>query len=107
MRSKRENESWVIKAGHEIILKKAEGDKLSPREQLVYCLWCADYGIRNAGDISPAYKIYPEFHSDAERIAIELNLPITQDFFALSPEGLESSYFEKFDAVCEEIREVR
>ena len=47
-----DNETWVVEAGDTVIQKKASCgiERLSPWERLVYCLWVADYGMRNAGD---------------------------------------------------------
>jgi hypothetical protein len=49
-----DNETWVIEAGDAVIQKKARSGmgSLAPWERLVYCLWVADYGMRNAGATS-------------------------------------------------------
>ena len=53
-----ENETWLIEAGDEVIQKMAASgsDGLSLWERLVYCLWVADYGMRNAGDLDTASR---------------------------------------------------
>ena len=49
-----ENESWVVDRGALVIEKKAQSgaDSLNEWERLVYCLWLADYMMRNAGDFA-------------------------------------------------------
>ena len=48
-----DNETWIIEDGDIVIRKIAEHgiDTLLPIELLIYCLWVADYGMRNAGDL--------------------------------------------------------
>jgi hypothetical protein len=102
-----DNEAWLVEdAGHAAIEKKAERghDALSPIERLIYCLWVADYGMRNAGDLSTAEDLYPPFQTEGRRIAEELSLPRTLSAFRLSRPDLERTYFEIFDRVCEELR---
>ena len=47
---------------------------LSPVERLVYCLWVADYGMRNAGDLDTARDLYPDFQREAVELARELGM---------------------------------
>ena len=56
-----DNETWVIEAGDTVIRKItcSSIECLSPWEMLVYCLWVADYGMRNAGDLDTAADVYP------------------------------------------------
>jgi hypothetical protein len=60
MRAPTDNETWVIETGDTIIRKKTRGgiECLSPWETLVYCLWVADYAMRNAGDLEAAAGVY-------------------------------------------------
>ncbi|HEU4967580.1 hypothetical protein [Sphingomonas sp.] len=102
-----DNETWLVEdAGHSIIEKKAtQGrDALSPLERLIYCLWVADYGMRNGGDLATADDLYPTFQAEGRRIAEELSLPRTLSAFALSRSDFERTYFGVFDGVCEELR---
>ena len=66
-----DNETWVIETGDTVIRKKTRCgiECLSPWETLVYCLWVADYAMRNAGDLDTAFDFYAEFHLNARRIA--------------------------------------
>ena len=100
-----ENETWIIEAGDAIIQKRAEqGDgALTPLEQL-HCLWVADYGMRNAGDLITARDVYPAFRDEAARLSRELALPLTHSAFGLHRSDLEQCYFELFDQICNEIR---
>jgi hypothetical protein len=101
-----ENETWVIEEGDRIIQKEARAGagSLTPWEQLVYCLWVADYMMRNAGDFANAVDMYPELQTDAGRLAEQLSLPLTREAFSLSQSALQREYFARFMAVCDEIR---
>lgn len=102
-----DNETCLVEdAGHAIIEKKAaQGhDALLPIERLIYCLWVADYGMRNAGDLDAAGDLYEPFQAEGHRIAEELSLPHTQSAFGLSKSDLEGSYFDVFNDVCEELK---
>jgi hypothetical protein len=102
-----DNETWVIETGDRVIRKKASGgiECLSPWEMLVYCLWVADYGMRNAGDLDTAADVNPEFQKRARRIAEALSLPLTLEAFSLPQRDLEREYFDRFEAICNEIKD--
>lgn len=101
-----DNETWVIEEGDRVIQKKARlgFECLTIWERLVYSLWVADYGMRNAGDLGTAKDVYADFQSTALHAAEELTLPLTRDTFSMAPNALEEEYFERFEAVCDEIR---
>jgi hypothetical protein len=101
-----ENESWVVERGAVVIEKKAQSSvaSLSAWEQLVYCLWVADYMMRNAGDFANAVDMNPDFQSYAKLFAEQLSLPATCDAFSFSQGKLQREYFERFEAICNEIR---
>lgn len=109
MASPSDNETWLIETGDLVIRKKANAGvkSLLPWEVLVYCLWVADYGMRNAGDLDTAADVYVEFHEQGRRVAEQLSLPLTQEAFSLSKEKLEEQYFDRFELVCDEIRRAR
>ncbi len=101
-----DNETWLIETGDAIIRKKARGgmESLLPLEKLVYCFWVADYGMRNAGDLDTAEELFARFQSDGRRIAGELSLRLTHEAFSLAKENFEQEYFNRFEAICEEIK---
>ena len=101
-----DNETWVVEAGDTVIQKEARGgiECLSPWEMLVYCLWVADYGMRNAGDLDTAADLYPQFQLDAKRAAESLSLRVTHEAFSLSQGDLEREYFDRFESICDEIK---
>lgn len=101
-----DNETWVIEAGDAIIEKEARSGSRSlvPWERLVYCLWVADYGMRNAGDLGAAQDVCADFQSEARRIAEDLSLRLTREAFSLPRSALEKEYFIRFDQICHEIR---
>lgn len=101
-----DNETWIIEAGDAVIRKKAANGSggLAPWERLVYCLWVADYGMRNAGDLDTAHAVCANFQSDARRIAEDLSLRSTREAFSLPASVLQREYFIRFDQICHEIR---
>jgi hypothetical protein len=101
-----DNESWLLDAGDAIIQAKvAHGiDSLGARDLLIYCLWVADYGMRNAGDLATASDLYATFHRDALAAAAKLQLPLATAAFSLPVEELEARYFDLFEGVCNELR---
>jgi hypothetical protein len=101
-----DNETWIVETGALVLEKEACSGRASwsPWERLVYCLWVADYGMRNAGDLEAAADVHPDFHSEAQRLAKELSLRTTYQAFSLSRLALEREYFERFEAICDEIR---
>ena len=101
-------ETWLLEdAGHPIIEKMTERgiDALSPVERLTYCMWVADYGMRNAGDLETAADLYPQFKLEAAEIAASLQLSKTTEAFHLTDAELERAYFDRFDELCTEISE--
>jgi hypothetical protein len=92
-----------------VIQKKTRSgvDSLLPWESLVYCLWAADYGMRNAGNLEAAAEVHSGFHRDGRQLAEQSSLPLTQQAFALSTDDLEDQYFERFEAVCDEIQRTK
>jgi hypothetical protein len=101
-----DNATWVVEEGDRIIQKKARlgFNCLTDWERLVYSLWVADYGMRNAGDLSTARDVYTDFQSVALNAAKILSLPTSSRAFSLAPETLQEQYFGLFEAVCDEIR---
>ena len=103
------NETWIIESGDQVIQKEAQSGagSLTSLEKLVYCLWVADYGMRNAGDLDTAQDVHPGFHMEAKRLANELRLPSTHESFSLAKPELERAYFDRFDLICHEIRSIQ
>src|SRR5215475_15021264 len=101
-----DNETWVVDAGGDVVEKMvANGySQLTPLEKLMYCLWVADYGMRNAGDLETAKDVYPLFQEEAARMAKSLSLKFTYESFALKGEVLEQQYFDRFERICDEIK---
>lgn len=101
-----ENQSWIVNKGDEVISKRARSGSaaLDAWEQLVYCLWVADYMMCNAGDFANAEDMYPTFQRDAANLAQRLGLNATHEAFSLPQQELEKQYFDRFDQICEEIK---
>lgn len=100
------NESWIIEVGDVVIQKKSRTGvgSLSPIERLIYCVWVADYGMRNAGDLLTAHDVYSDFQPEAARLARELGLQQAHSAFALPMQDLQREYFDRFEEICDEIR---
>ena len=101
-----ENETWIVATGDAVIQKKASNGitSLSPEERLIYCLWIADYAMRNAGDLDTARDLYADFQQEASHLAKELSLAFTRESFSLPKELLQEQYFDRFDRICNEIK---
>ena len=89
-----------------MIEKKAKSglESLNSWERLVYCLYITDYMMRNAGDFANAADMYPDFQRDGKRFAKELSLPVTSEAFSLSERKLQREYFDRFEAICDELK---
>jgi hypothetical protein len=83
---------------------QAGAASLSDWEQLVYCVWVADYMMRNAGDFANAQDMYPSFQSDAKKLAARLGLVATRAAFSLSQRDLQKEYFNQFERICDELK---
>ena len=101
-----ELETWIVEVGDGLIKKEAAvgRNELTPVEQLIYCLWVADYGMRNAGDLQTASDLYGPFQTEAAELAASLGLPKTQAAFELSTASLEREYFGRLADVVSELR---
>lgn len=101
-----DNETWIIDAGEAVIQKKASSGigSLTTHDRLIYCLWVADYGMRNAGDLDTARDLYADFQCEGALLAEELSLPFTRESFSLAAHAFEDQYFERFDLICNEIQ---
>ena len=99
-------ETWLVEdAGHSVVVKKSEvgTEGLSPLERLTYCLWVADYGMRNAGDLQAAADLYPPFHAEGAQASADLSLPKTAALFGSKTSRFEAAYFHQFNDVCQEV----
>lgn len=101
-----DHETWLIEEGHLVIGRRAsEGhSSLSNIERLIYSLWVADYGMRNAGDLDTAAEVFPEFLAEGRKAALDCRLPFAAETFALPTKQLETRYFELFDSLVDEVR---
>jgi hypothetical protein len=103
-----ENETWVVERGGEVIEKMADATRqpLTDVERLIYCLWVADYAMRNAGDLEAAEEQYPEFQAEGVSLSRSLGLANTSGLFSLAKLEFEDGYFELLTDVCQEIQKV-
>ena len=105
MREQDDHETWLVETGDCVIEKKAaDPSSLTPWERLVYCLWVADYGMRNAGDLEAATDLHGCFQGEGKVLAAELSLPLTLAAFSLSRSALQDRYFDLFEGICVELR---
>jgi hypothetical protein len=96
----------MIDAGDDVIQKERRTGiaSLSAVERLIDCLWVADCGMRNAGDLEAARDVDAHFQTEAAQLSKEAGLRATHEAFALSRESLEREYFGRFEGICDEIR---
>ena len=102
-----DSETWLIETGHDVIERKAVlgSNAHSARERLIYCMWVADYGMRNAGDLESSRDLYAAFQDEGKALAAELSLPVSLAAFSLRTSELQDQYFDLFDGICGELRE--
>lgn len=99
-----DNETWIIEKGDSVINKRSSGVLLSQLEKLIYCLWVADYCMRNAGDLENMDEMYPNLFKEAISLAKSLSINVAIELFSKSNVDFEKVYFEMFNSVCEELR---
>ena len=101
-----DNENWIVARGGDVVEKQVkEGPaRLTTWERLVYCLWAADYMMGNGGDLANMVDMYPRLLSDGQTFAAKLGLPASAELFGLSQLDFEREYYERLEAVCDEIR---
>lgn len=101
-----DNQTWVIEAGHEVLEQEATAgfSSLTAAERLLYCLWVADYSMRNGGDLATAEDVDKQFQEKGLAAAQELTLTKCIEAFSLARENFELRYFELFYTLCEEIK---
>ena len=101
-----ELESWIVEVGHGIFVNRSAhgAAALTPIESLIGCLWIADYGMRNAGDLAGAVDSQPQFRDEAVSISARLGLLHTHALFSLAVPEFESVYFDVLEVVVDEIR---
>ncbi len=99
-------ETWILDAGNIVLAKKQEGgaDSLAPLDELVLCLWAADYGMRNAGDLETANDLNEGFQLKAQKHATSLGLPVTLAALSLPTSELEQRYFDLLEGVVQELK---
>jgi hypothetical protein len=104
-----DNETWLLDTADEIMISRAEigFSAMASIERVIYCLWVADYGIRNAGDLSTAFDLFASFMSDGLVAAKEAGLPLSARMFSLPIADLEAIYLGLFDGIVDEIRAVQ
>lgn len=102
-----DNETWLLDEGDRVIERRAADGHSSPtaRDSLIYCLWVADYGMRNAGDLEAAADVHPAFIADGLAAAQALSLPLATDAFSLPIAHFEERYFDLFDSLVTELRQ--
>jgi hypothetical protein len=78
---KTKNIKRFLEEGNKVICKKTHVglENLTPWERLVYCLWVADYGMRNAGDLNAALEMTVD---DAQLAAADAAATELDDYFS-------------------------
>lgn len=101
-----DNERWLLDTADATLRRRAGSGEgvLTPHERLLLCLWAADYGMRNAGDLRTAEDLHPGFSAEARALADVLGLDHMRAVFSLPVARLEAQYFDRFEALCDELR---
>ena len=101
-----ENETWIVQVGDKVIQKKALVglNALAPIERLIYCVWVADYGMRNAGDLETASNLYSPFQLEAAALSDRLKLDFVYESFSLPTPTLAQQYLARFDGICDDLK---
>jgi len=102
-------ESWLIDEAESVIRRKASVSLacMSPWERALYCLWVADYSVRNAGDLQAAYDLEADFKSAGLQAALALRLPAVSALFSLDDREFLRRYLATFDSICRELAHSR
>ena len=100
-----ELETWIVEVGGDVLDKESANGRctLTPLEKLIRCVWVADYGMRNAGDLETAADVYADFQSEGAALAAGLGLPRTRAAFELPIADLEERYFDLLGGVIAEL----
>ena len=100
-----ELETWIVEVGGDVVEQQSVRGReaMTPIEKLIYCVWVADYGMRNAGDLETAADVYAPFQGEAAALAADLGLARTRAAFELPTSDLEQQYFDLLSAVVGEI----
>lgn len=101
-------ESWLLDEGDKVVERKAEIglEQLSEADQLLYCLWVADYSLRNAGDLESGNQLLPGWLARLVELAARLGLSGVESFFRELPAaggGAFDLYWEHFSQLCQEV----
>jgi hypothetical protein len=104
-----ELETWIVEVGGDVVEKEAAHGwaALTSLEKLINCVWVADYGMRNAGDLRTAADVYSPFQEEAASLALDLGMPRTHAAFALPTTDLEGRYFDLLSGIVDEIETKR
>ena len=98
-------ESWLLDAAEPVLRREIEvgAAALAGWERALYCLWIADYSMRNAGDLRSAYDLASDFKSAGLAAARATDLRAMASLFALDDAEFEQRYAGSFDEVCREL----
>ncbi|MCE9635570.1 MAG: hypothetical protein K8T90_07690 [Planctomycetes bacterium] len=98
-------ESWLIDAAEPVLRRAVEVGALALTdwERALYCLWVADYSMRNAGDLGSAYDLASDFKTAGLAAARTTDLRAMTSLFALDDAEFERRYAGSFDDVCREL----
>jgi hypothetical protein len=98
-------ESWLLDATEPVLRREIEvgASALAGWERALYCLWVADYSMRNAGDLGSAYDLASDFKSAGLAAARTTDLRAMASLFELDDVEFARQYAGSFDEVCREL----
>ncbi|WP_068084059.1 hypothetical protein [Novosphingobium rosa] len=103
-----ENERWLSRRGEaiQILRKNYGGSALAPQDRLIEILWHVSRSMKSTGDLAAARSLDPTFIKDGLTMATALALPTAIAAFSASEGGLERCFFDVFETVCGELRQL-
>ena len=103
-----ENENWLRDIAGAVFDKRILQGKeaVSSAEALVYWVFVGDDSMRNVGDLSMAFEVYPDFQTQTASLATMLSLERTSELFQMSRSRFEQVYLKWFDEICAELHSV-
>lgn len=102
------HEHWLRSTGSAIAARRqaAPDVTLSAHERLTLALWLTADSMRRGGDLTHANETCPSYRSEGAQAAAALNLPLAAAIFAGSEGALERRFFELFEDLCREVRDI-
>jgi hypothetical protein len=106
--SSADNDRWLSRKGEAIdsFRKGYGGSALSPQDRLIEVFWLVAHSMRSTGDLAAARHRNPNYLETGLSLATSFGLPAATSAFSSREGGLERHFFDLFDDICIELREL-